>query len=113
MDLKRISTAELENELLDRHRKERLSHFQNESEEEERIFESYFSKFEVKRMTIQDAIKSGKPFYRPIWAEEYDGFQPTYDIFDSDMNTELPGLTVGDILANDWKTVSGKEPGDI
>ena len=88
--------------------KERLC--RNETAEEEQVFEEYFSKFEVKGMTIQEAIKSGKPFYRPVWAEEYDGFQPTYDIFDSDMNTELPGLTVGDILANDWKTVSDKEP---
>ena len=45
-ELTHISTAALENELLDRRRKERLC--RSETAEEEQIFEEYFSKFEVK-----------------------------------------------------------------
>jgi len=64
-------------------------------------------------MTIQEAIKSGKPFYRSVWAKEYDdGYQPVYDAFKDNMKEELPGLNVGDILAGDWQVKlnkSGKE----
>ena len=63
MNLKRISTAELENELLDRHRKERLC--RNETAEEERIFETYFSKFEVGKRKPEEMWTVHKKYIYP------------------------------------------------
>lgn len=67
-------------------------------------------------MILQEAIKSGKPFYRSAWAEEYDdGFQPVYPAFDGDRTKELPGLCIDDILEYDWQVElksPGKEPGE-
>lgn len=61
-------------------------------------------------MTIQEAIKSGKPFYREAWGKsnlwspsDKDGFQDMYAAFEGDGTRELSALTIADVLATDWK----------
>lgn len=62
-------------------------------------------------MTIQEAIRSGKPFFRSAWLkgqtfasqEERDWAQDMYEGFNGDNTRELNAITIEDILAEDWE----------
>lgn len=59
-------------------------------------------------MTIQEAIKSGKPFRRPIWVKDVwlviIHFIPYYiDGLKEGYYTEQTDFNVSDILADDWE----------
>jgi hypothetical protein len=57
-------------------------------------------------MTIQEAIKSGKPFYRPVYAngDRYDDTNDSYQAQDeTNAHRSLEQLRAADILATDWK----------
>ncbi len=59
-------------------------------------------------MTIQEAIKSGKPFRRKGWSDEWPYF--VYDkhhevmLTDDDKKEELWDLSFKDITPDDWET---------
>lgn len=56
-------------------------------------------------MTIQEAIRTGKPFFRRVWTGEGE-YQDRYDAFEGNDKKELYAITIADILADDWEVES-------
>ncbi len=70
-------------------------------------------------MTIQEVIKSGKPFRRRAWtmASSWVCTKPSDygggDFICNDGYGGYPHIYVGDILADDWMVIkTGSEPGE-
>lgn len=54
-------------------------------------------------MTIQEAIKSGKPFRRAIWNKNLWLVESKGIVCDNSIRLEIIRFSVPDILADDWE----------